>query len=410
MRAGKKPSFLVLVTDTSINPAKSGIQTLVYGLIAGLRKARQPFHLVEWNLEKQALYRLRPETSARLGKPGESKFWPIKALIQPRHWPLAREAKARNYRLPVDRHPQHRDGCGNWWLLIPELMYLGHADDVVRFAKQARLRIAAIFHDAIPISHPHLVRPTLPVEHANYMRALAGTDAVLAVSRESADAFIRFAKENQLPHNHVSVCPESGQILGTERVTTSPASRDSKAIHLLCVSTLEPRKNHRTLIEAFEDFTAKSPDLEVFLHLVGDSDKAAPEITEFVTTATRRNPRIRWHGKISWAELLDLYHLTDFTVYPSFLEGFGLPIVESLWMGKPCICANFGAVQEIAAAGGCLMVDVCEPRALTDAIAAMAGRPELRQSLTEQAVKRPLRTWRDYAIEIRNILSGKISA
>ena len=42
----------------------------------------------------------------------------------------------------------------------------------------------------------------------------------------------------------------------------------------------------------------------------------------------------------------------DFTVYPSVEEGFGLPILESLWCGKPAICANFGAMLEVAEAGG----------------------------------------------------------
>ncbi len=394
----------MVVTDTLVNPAQTGIQTVVRGLIAGLRRAKQPFHLVQWLPENQEFFRLRPEISASLGKPRESKFMSVTVLLQPKNWSLVRNAKARNYRIPIHCHPGHRNVLEKAWLLIPELLYLGHAAHIIEHARQVRLRVAAIFHDAIPVTHPELVRPAVVKDHADYMRALTRADAVLAVSDESANAFTRFAVANGLPHDHVIVCAEPAELLGAKRVT-KPAPSDPHAIHVLCVSTLEPRKNHRVLIEAFEDFLAASPNRNAFLHLVGDSYDAVPEIAELVTATTRRNPRIRWHGKVSQAELMDLYGLTDFTVYPSFLEGFGLPVVESLWLGKPCVCANFGAVQEIAAAGGCFMVDVRERRALAEAITALATRPELRQSLTDQAVTRPLKTWRDYAVGIREALT-----
>jgi len=46
-----------------------------------------------------------------------------------------------------------------------------------------------------------------------------------------------------------------------------------------------------------------------------------------------------------------------FTVYPSLMEGFGIPILESLWHGKPCVCGGNGALGEVARGGGCLIVD-----------------------------------------------------
>jgi glycosyltransferase involved in cell wall biosynthesis len=404
MAAGNAHPIFVVVTDTYINPGQTGIQTLVRGLIAGLVQLKQNFHLVEWKPEKQGLFRLRPTINARLGKPDERKFLPVKVLLQPKNWRLVREAKARNYRIPIHLHPEHRDSIEQTWLLIPELMYLGDAARIIDHARQARLRVAAIFHDAIPISHPHLVRPSAVNDHADYMRALTRADAVLAVSRESAGAFIQFAMDNGLPHQQVSICCEPAEILGAKRVT-EPQSCDPGAINLLCVSTLEPRKNHTVLIEAFEDFLTAFPKVNAFLHLVGASYGAAPEIAESVSAATRRNPRILWHGKMSQADLMKCYRLMDFTVYPSFLEGFGLPVVESLWLGKPCVCADFGAVAESASAGGCLMVDVHDRHALSNAIASMSTRPELRQSLTRQATTRPLKTWRDYAADIQKVLS-----
>src|SRR3546814_9879591 len=67
-------------------------------------------------------------------------------------------------------------------------------------------------------------------------------------------------------------------------------------------------------------------------------------------------------------DLNKLYAASDFTVYPSYEEGFGLPILESLWHARPCICMNQGAMAEVALGGGCLQVNVCIEDELVQAI------------------------------------------
>src|SRR5689334_21398263 len=105
MAAADAHPVFVLVTDTYINPARTGIQTLVRGVIAGLLQSNADFHLVEWRPEKQGLVRLRPKINAALGRPGEKKFLPAKVLLRPGNWRLVRQARARNYRIPIHLHP-----------------------------------------------------------------------------------------------------------------------------------------------------------------------------------------------------------------------------------------------------------------------------------------------------------------
>ena len=82
------------------------------------------------------------------------------------------------------------------------------------------------------------------------------------------------------------------------------------------------------------------------------------------------------------------------------VEGFGLPVIESLWFGRPCICANFSVMAENAAGGGCLTTDVRDPEALAAAILQLAESPELRRKIAAEAVTRPLKSWADYAEEV----------
>ncbi len=114
----------------------------------------------------------------------------------------------------------------------------------------------------------------------------------------------------------------------------------------------------------------------------------------------RHRGAVHWHEKVEHSFLRQLFAACDFTVYPSLVEGFGLPVIESLWFGRPCICANFGVMAENAAGGGCLTTDVRDPKALAEAMLRLAGSPELRRKLVAEAVSRPLKSWAEYAEEV----------
>src|SRR3546814_19260253 len=96
-------------------------------------------------------------------------------------------------------------------------------------------------------------------------------------------------------------------------------------------------------------------------------------------------------------DLNKLYAASDFTVYPSYEEGFGLPILESLWHARPCICMNQGAMAEVALGGGCLQVNVCIEDELVQAIKTMVQDDSLSKRLGTEATQRQFRTWNDYA-------------
>ena len=110
--------------------------------------------------------------------------------------------------------------------------------------------------------------------------------------------------------------------------------------------------------------------------------------------------RVHWHTWREYAALARLYECGDFTVYPSLLEGSALPILESLWFRKPCICADTGVMQEVAAGGGCLAVDVYHPEVIAQAIISLADSPKRLARLAAEIDARPLRTWEDAASEL----------
>jgi glycosyltransferase involved in cell wall biosynthesis len=398
----------VAATDTSQSPARSGVQTVVRGLIAGLAEIQRDCRLVKWVPERHGLTPLRPNRSATLGShhQPEGKFLPASSLLVRKYWRTWRKARGRNYRVPLHLHPRHDQALSNAWLLLPEVMYGGEASEVVGYARKHGLRVAAIFHDAIPLSHPHLVRYEAAKGHLEYMRTLGYADLVLAVSNEAAREFRTFVTRHSPKTTRLEVCSEPAEILDAKRITELTSnSRDT--VHILCVSTLEPRKNHKLLLQAFEAVCAAHSELDLHLHLIGDSYMGASDIADFVSTCAKKNPRIQWHRRVEPQRLHELYRNSDFTVYPSLIEGFGLPIMESLWFGKPCICANFGVMAENAAGGGCLTLNVNDPRELTEGVVSLATKPDLRRSLAMKAISRKLRTWSEFASDICRALDAE---
>jgi glycosyltransferase involved in cell wall biosynthesis len=235
------------------------------------------------------------------------------------------------------------------------------------------------------------------------MQALCDVDLLIATSNAAAEQFRAFVEKHRLRLPPIFVSSLPGELTNQERLSRKP-NAPSETINILCVSTLEPRKNHEALLKAFQLACAATTRPELRLHLVGDRYKNADSVVKTVEDAIAQSRNVTWHGKVTGEQLADFYRQCDFTVYPSFLEGFGLPIVESLWHRRPCICADFGAMAEIVQGGGCLSVDVRDPAKLAEAIIALATRPELRQKLVDEIENRPMKTWSDYAGEIRDAL------
>lgn len=402
------PAIFYAVTDTVHNPGRSGIQSVVRSLgaaLGALKDRLPPVHPVIWNNGFQHFRPLPPTLSLGLGAeslrqpPGP----PPDLLYQPNFWPIWAAVRGRSHEIPLHLHPRYRHLLRGAWLFMPELAYKGRMQLFLDYAKRQGMRFATIFHDAIPIQRPEFVPLDLPGNHGEYMRSLAAADLILPNSQASADGWNDFMRAEGLKSPPVRVCTLASEIGNTPRELhpKEPNPDPAAPIKIVCVSTLEPRKNHYTLLEAFDRAVAARPDLPLELDLVGAPYVEAYHIVERAHQAIARHPgRVRWREKVEHSLLRQLLVECDFTVYPSLVEGFGLPVIESLWFGAPCICANFGVMAENAAPGGCLTADVRNPSSLAAAILTLAENPGLRRKLSVEAVSRKLKTWKEYALEV----------
>jgi glycosyltransferase involved in cell wall biosynthesis len=174
----------------------------------------------------------------------------------------------------------------------------------------------------------------------------------------------------------------------------SPPSRPRGEL-IVCVGTFEPRKNQITLLRAAEKLWGSG--LTFQLELIGRSTSYfGRKVIAEVRRLRRAKRAVRWSKHVDDQTLHRAYRDCRFTVYPSLMEGFGLPIAESLLHGKPCICGGNGALGEVARDGGCLIVDQTSVDALAEGIKTLLLDRQFYARLSDEARARKFRSWSDY--------------
>ena len=145
------------------------------------------------------------------------------------------------------------------------------------------------------------------------------------------------------------------------------------------------------------------------LELIGCEDEARESraIAKAIQQLREAGHHISWRAHVTEEELHEAYQRATFTVFPSLAEGFGLPIIESFWHGRPVICSDQDAVGELARNGGCLTTDVRSPDRLAESIEALLQDPARCNALSQEAYARPLRSWADYWMELKPLLENR---
>ncbi|MGJ5136332.1 FkbM family methyltransferase [Bradyrhizobium oligotrophicum] len=286
------------------------------------------------------------------------------------------------------------------WLLIPEVTYhTRHPNPptsrLIKLARDFGLRVGVIYYDVIPFLSSDASENAR--KHAEYTSTIGLADVIWPISRWTADLLIDYYRrydslsDAEMPVISVATLAEE---MDTPRQV---AYTKTESRSIVCVGTIDERKNQISLIRAFNKYCAKHPEMDLTLHIVG---MIRDQYKNVIEKEASQNPRIEFHFHATDDDIKRFYLNCDFTVFPSVEEGYGLPIVESLWNLKPCICANFGSMAEIAVRGGCVAVDTHSVDALLGAIAALIEDQNLYQTKLEEILRRQVKTWFEYAGQI----------
>lgn len=236
-------------------------------------------------------------------------------------------------------------------------------------AAVARRRVITI-HDLTYKRFPELVqKETLENLERQMVREVALADAIVCVSESTRRELLRFYDVD--PARAVAIHSGLGKPALSEPFDGLPAR------YILFVSTIEPRKDLGTLIDAFERLR-DSGAYEGSLVVVGKVGWKSRELV----------PRLRGRGIVHLdyvpaPRLATIYERAEAFVFPSLYEGFGFPLLEAMARGVPSIAARSSSLPEIGG-DAALYFDPRDVAALTAQLTRVLGDASLRDDLAQR--------------------------
>jgi phosphatidylinositol alpha-1,6-mannosyltransferase len=186
----------------------------------------------------------------------------------------------------------------------------------------------------------------------------------------------------------VRLCIDPEKVAAWESAAVEGAARAAREPAALIVGRLwasERGKGHDALVAAWREVVRHRPEAELWI--VGDGDDRARLRDE--ARAAGIGERVRFFGRVSDAELGELYRRASVYAMPSRQEGFGLVYAEAMWHGTPCIGSTLDAAGEVIRDGESgLLVPYGDPAALAAALVRVLADPALRARMGEAACRR----------------------
>lgn len=156
--------------------------------------------------------------------------------------------------------------------------------------------------------------------------------------------------------------------------------------YILTVSTLEPRKNHLRLMDAFR-WLVQQERVPHHLVIAGTHGWKDSGLRTWVEQH-RLTDRIHFTGYVADADLPGLYRSAEVFAFPSLYEGFGLPVLEAMASGVPCLISTDPALGEIAGTGNALAVDPYSRQEIATGLYRLLSDPELSACLRTRGLAR----------------------
>lgn len=287
---------------------------------------------------------------------------------------------------------------GNW-------QFAGFAEALKAAKDRHHFQLVHFAHDLTAVRNPALVNKGAEKIIGGYFQKIFPiADRLIAVSESTKRDIAWYADKLGMPvaPTSVLILADNSIAAGSERLASRPAVTLPERF-ILAVGTIEIRKNYTALYYAYKRSLQRGMTLP---HLVvaGKKGWMAEEAFALLTQDPELNGRISVLLGPSDRELAWLYEHCQFTVFPSFYEGWGLPVAESFAYGKACISSNTSSMPEV---GGKLAVYISpyDPHDIMENIDALSRDKQRLKSL-ETAIQEKYkpRSWQDSYHDLAGLL------
>lgn len=216
--------------------------------------------------------------------------------------------------------------------------------------KNHHVRIITFINDIIPITHPQFCNSLAALKFSNYLSAsLQWSDKFIASSKSTIIELEKFQDRMGMNYKDSAVTPFGSDFaknsLNPEIKIADVAEQiKSKGPYILCVGTIEIRKNHEIILDAFDTKLQKSGIQLVF---AGRRGWQVDALLDRIDKHPQKKKGFHFLEGLNDATIDYLYENAFLTVAASFVEGFGLPLIESIMRGTPVLASDIPVFREV---------------------------------------------------------------
>ena len=285
-------------------------------------------------------------------------------------------------------------------------------DEVIKLAQEHRDkggRVAILVHDVIAhVAPQYCSEGQLQQFWPRFSQASKFANRFLAVSAHTARDFAS-SFDAHAPTSKVTVTRLAHEFSNLPRVTPStppaPALQHACKPFVLCLGTIEVRKNGTLLLKAWQRLHTRLGDKTPDLLFCGKYGWKTGEFKSILASSNILRQKVQVVNSPSDPELADLIRHSLFTVFPSHYEGWGLPVGEAAWLGKLTVASDQSAIPEVLGD----LVRYASPSNVDAWVAQLAElieNPSTVQQLEQRIQSAPLRSWADAAQDMLQAINA----
>jgi glycosyltransferase involved in cell wall biosynthesis len=232
---------------------------------------------------------------------------------------------------------------------VPRFLFnTGHSGletvDYVQRLQRFRFRPLFFVHDLIPLSHPEYCRAGESERHRKRMHTILGSgQGVIANSVSTLGELADYAKANRY-----ALPPSVVALLASPDLPAPASNAPLTKPYFLMLGTIEPRKNHWLVLQLWRRLVERLGDTAPRLVIVGQRGWKCENVLDLLERCETLKGFVVEYRACTDAELATLLHHARALLFPSFAEGYGMPLVEALALGVPVIASNLPVFREIA--------------------------------------------------------------
>ena len=254
--------------------------------------------------------------------------------------------------------------------------------------------VCAVLYDLIPFTHPDTVAEGTRIAHMQWwVEAPLHVDSIMCISRSVRDDYLAWQERQNLARK---LMPEKvGYFyLGAALKKNDPVIQilSSSIPTYLVVGSLEPRKNHALILDAFDQLWQQGYDVN--LAIVGAFGWKSENLLDRIQHHPEFGRRLILIRDATDRDLTALYDKSAALIIASLVEGFGLPIVEAFQRGTKVICSDIPVFREVAG-DQAVYFDLASPASLASRVSESVATLESHRSPSQHSGAIKWLTWKE---------------